>query len=225
MQVKPLYCKVLDGPKHGRYFPCVASAPMRRPADDDAPDLSIRAMDNLRFIRETMENAGAFTAVPGWGGVAMGVTALAASVVAARQPNEGAWLRVWLAAAVIGALIGGFTMWHKSQREQTSLLSAPGRKFALAYAPPVLVGALLTLALAPSMARLLPAVWLLCYGAAVITGGAMSVSIVPVMGFCFLLTGAAALYAPASWQNPLLALGFGGLHIVFGVLIARRHGG
>lgn len=201
---------------------------MRRPEDDEAPDLSIRAMDNLRFIRETMEHAGAFTAVPGWGGVVMGVTAVGAAALAATQPSmfEGAWLRIWLAEAGLGAAIGGFTMWRKSQRGQTSLLSAPGRRFALAYAPPVVVGALLTLVLARTpVAHLLPGIWLLCYGAAVLTGGALSVSIVPVMGLCFLMTGVAALWAPSSWQNALLAFGFGGLHIVFGVLIARRHGG
>lgn len=183
-------------------------------------------MDNLRFIRETMEHAGSFTAVPGWGGVAMGVTALVAALLAAIQPSEGLWLRVWLGEAILGAAIGAFTMSQKARRVQTSLLSAPGRKFALAYAPPVLVGALLTLALArtPSF-HLLPAVWLLCYGAAVLTGGALSVPVVPVMGLCFLATGAAALWAPAAWQDPLLAFGFGGLHIIFGVLIARRHGG
>ncbi len=193
---------------------------------DEPPDLSSRAMDNLRYIRETMEHAGSFTAVPGWGGVMMGATALVAALIAAIQPTEGLWLRVWVGEAMLGAAIGAFTMSWKARRVQTSLLSAPGRKFALAYAPPVLVGALLTLALArtPS-AHLLPALWLLCYGAAVVTGGALSVSVVPVMGVCFLATGAAALFAPASWQDPLLAFGFGGLHIIFGVIIARRHGG
>ena len=209
------------------YHQGVASAPLRRP-EDDAPDLSVRAMDNLRFIRETMEQAGAFTAVPGWGGVAMGVSALIAAGLAAIQPFpfEGMWLRIWIGEAVLGALIGGFTMWHKASKVQTSLLSAPGRKFALAYVPPVFVGALLTLVLARSeLNHLLPAVWLLSYGAAVMTGGALSVSAVPVMGFCFLLTGMAALMAPWPLQDLLLAIGFGGLHIVFGVLIARRHGG
>jgi hypothetical protein len=200
---------------------------MRRP-EDDAPDLSVRAMDNLRYIRETMESAGAFTAVPGWGGVAMGVTALAAALFASFQPVpfEGSWLRIWLTEAALGALLGGYTLWSKSRRAQTSLLSAPGRKFALAYAPPVVVGALLTLVLARTgQAHLLPAVWLLCYGAAVVTGGALSVPVVPVMGFCFMVTGIVALVAPVGWQDPLLALGFGGLHVGFGTYIARRHGG
>jgi len=183
-------------------------------------------MDNLRYIRETMEHAGAFTAVSGWGGVAMGVTALIAAALAAIQPPGGPWLRVWLGEAVVGATIGSLMMWHKASRSQTSLLNAPGRKFALAYLPPVIVGAALTAALQRiGMYGLMPAVWLLCYGAGVVTGGAHSVRAVPVMGFCFMAVGGIALLAPASWQDPLLALGFGVLHIVFGFLIARRYGG
>ena len=202
----------------------MAGAPLRSP-HGDAPDLSVRAMDNLRFIRETMEHAGAFTAVPGWGGVAMGATALLAAALAAAQPSHVLWLRVWLAEAVLGAAIGGFAMWRKASRVKTSLLSAPARKFLLAYLPPIVVGAVLTAALDHTYAGLLPAVWLLCYGAAAITGGALSVPIVPLMGMGFLIVGILSVLAPSGWSNILLALGFGGLHIVFGVIIARRHGG
>ena len=203
----------------------MATAPLRS-LPDDAPDLSVRAMDNLRFIRETMESAGSFTAVPGWGGVAMGVTALLAAALAAIQPNEGLWLRVWLGEAALGAAIGSLTMWRKADKARTPLLAAPGRKFVLAYAPPVLVGAVLTGALHQAgLYQLMPATWLLCYGAGVVTGGAHSVRVVPVMGICFMLTGIATVLAPAAWHDPLLALGFGVLHIVFGVIIARRHGG
>ena len=62
-------------------------------------------------------------------------------------------------------------------------------------------------------------------GTAVITGGAFSVSIVPVMGLSFLALGALEIFAPAAWVNYFMAAGFGGLHIVFGGIIARRHGG
>jgi hypothetical protein len=203
----------------------MTGAPLPTPKDQP-PDLSSRAMDNLRFIRETMEHAGSFTAVPGWGGVAMGVTALLAAALAAIQPNQGLWLRVWLAEAVLGTAIGGFAMWRKASHGATSLLSAPARKFLLAFSPPVLVGAVLTAALAHTpAASLLPAVWLLCYGAAAITGGALSVSVVPLMGMCFVVAGILAVLIPESGRDLLLALGFGGFHIVFGLVIARRHGG
>lgn len=183
-------------------------------------------MDNLRFIRETMEGANAFTAVPGWGGVAMGFTALLAAALAAIQPTNGLWLRVWLAEAVLGAVIGALTMWRKADRARTPLLNAPGRRFVLAYTPTLFVGGALTAALwQHGMYDLMPATWLLCYGAGVVTGGAHSVRVVPVMGLCFMAAGTLALLAPAGWRDPLLAAGFGGLHIVFGAIIARRYGG
>ena len=203
----------------------MAGAPLRRESSRP-PDLSERAMDNLRFIRETMEGAGSFTAVPGWGGVAMGASALAAAALAAIQPTPAMWLRVWLAEAVLGAVIGAVTMWRKADRAQTPLLAAPGRKFVLAYVPPIFVGAVLTAALwQAGQYALMPAVWLLCYGAGVLTGGAHSVRVVPVMGLCFLAAGVLALLAPPAWGDAILAGGFGLMHIVFGVHIARRYGG
>ena len=189
-----------------------------------SPALSARAMDNLRFIRETMEQAGAFTAVPGWGGVAMGVTALAAAALAAIQPTTDAWLAVWIGEATLGALIAGLTMVRKSRGGSAPMAAAQWRKFTLAFVPAILVGALLTVALR-RVPWALPGTWLLCYGAAVTSAGVFSVRVVPLMGLCFMLTGAVALRAPASWGDPLLALGFGLFHIVFGAIIARRYGG
>lgn len=184
-----------------------------------------RAIDNLRFIRETMERAGAFTAVPGWGGVAMGVTAAAAAWWAAGQASAESWLRIWLAEAVVAVAIAGTTMHVKAVRAGLSLVRGAGRKFALSFLPPVVVGALLTVALARAGQHgLLPGTWQLLYGTAVITGGAFSVPIVPVLGTCFVASGAVALLAPA-WGDALMAASFGGLHILFGLRIARRYGG
>ena len=196
------------------------------PADASAPALHARAMDNLSFIRSTMERATAFTAVPGWGGVAMGLTALIATLVASRSSEPGEWLAVWLSAAVLALGIGGWTMVLKARRGGTTVFSYSGRRFVLSYLPPLLVGALLTLVLMRAgLYTALPGTWLLLYGTGVVTGGAFSVRVVPIMGFCFMALGAIALLAPASWSEWLLALGFGGLHIVFGIIIARRYGG
>ena len=185
-----------------------------------------RALDNLQFIRSTMERAGSFTAVPGWGMVVVGLTALAATWLAARQTRDADWLAVWLGEAVIGVIVGGAAMVQKARAANDPLLSGPGRRFGLSFFPPIVVGALLTIALhRAGLFPLMPGMWLLLYGTAVATAGAFSVRVVPIMGACFMVLGAAALFTPASWSPWLMAAGFGGLNIAFGLLIARRYGG
>jgi hypothetical protein len=184
------------------------------------------AIENIRFIRETMERAGAFTAVPGWGGVLMGVTALVAAVISGPPDNTIRWVTIWLADAFVAVAIALAATVLKARRSGVPLSGAPALRFALAYAPPLVAGMVLTPVFATMglMARL-PGCWLLLYGTAVATGGAFSVRIVPIMGLCFMALGVIAFAAPASLGHWMMAAGFGGLHIVFGVIIARRYGG
>lgn len=185
-----------------------------------------RAMDNLSFIRETMERATAFTAVPGWGGVAIGVVALMTAMFARNRPAGLEWLSIWMTTAAVALVMGVATMTMKARRAGTTVLSHSGRRFVLSYVPPLVVGGLLTVALARGgQYEIMPGAWLLLYGAGVVTGGAFSVRVVPIMGLCFMGLGAAALFAPPAWGNALMAAGFGGLHMVFGFIIARRYGG
>jgi len=185
-----------------------------------------RAAEDLRYIRDTMERSASFTAVSGWGQVLLGVTALAAAVVAGGQPAGFTWLRVWLAEALVAVAIALLSVVWKANRRGLPIFSGPGRKVALGLLPPLLAGAFLTFLLYRMGAQsALPATWLLLYGAGIATGGAFSVAIVPVMGMCFMTLGGLAVVGPAAWGNWLLAAGFGGLHIVFGIMIARRHGG
>ena len=185
-----------------------------------------RALDNLQFIRSTMERAGSFTAVPGWGMVVVGCTALAATGLAVRQARDADWLAVWLGEAVLGVVVGGAAMVQKARAANDPLLSGPGRRFGLSFLPPIVVGALLTIALrGAGLFALMPGVWLLLYGTAVATAGAFSVRIVPLMGMCFMVLGTVALFTPAGFWPWFMAAGFGGLNIVFGLLIARRYGG
>lgn len=188
--------------------------------------LEDRALENLRFIRDTMERAQPFTGVPGWGGVGMGVSALLAAWLGSRQLSVERWLLVWLLEGWLAFAIGVMAMLRKARAGESPITSRPGRRFVLAYAPPIVAGGILTIALYQTgNAGPLPGVWLLLYGAAVVTGGALSVPVVPVMGACFLFLGTVALFAPPSWGTALMALGFGGLHIGFGLWIARRYGG
>jgi hypothetical protein len=199
--------------------------PARSPRPVLVP-LEDRAADNLRFIRETMERAGSFTAVPGWGGALIGLTAVAAGAIASHQSTAAGWILAWLAEAALAMALAVLAVAQKARAAHVPLFSGPGRKFALGFAPPMIVGALLTAALyRDSDLRLLPAMWLLLYGTAVVSGGSFSVRIVPLMGVCFIALGTAALLSPASWGDAYMIAGFGGLQIVFGLVIARKYGG
>jgi hypothetical protein len=192
-----------------------------------AEPLHEHAMENLRFIRDAMARAGRFTAVPGWGGVLLGATALLAAPIAGPPDGSIRWVTIWLGEAAIAAAIALVAMTRKARRSGTPLSSAtPARRFALAYLPPLVAGMVLTAVFARIglMARL-PGCWLLLYGTAVATGGAFSVRVVPLMGAAFMATGVAAFAAPAAWGHWMMAAGFGGLHIMFGIAIARNYGG
>ena len=176
-------------------------------------------MEDLRFIRQTMERSGAFTAVPGWGMVAVGATALPAAWLASHYSFELRWLEIWIVIAVSLAIAA---IQSKAFRRGLPWTSGPGRKVALSFLPPVAAAALLTIPLVRAgLGLMLPGMWMLLYGVGVITGGAFSVPVVPVMGVCFMTMGAAALFL-SGLGNWAMAAGFGGLHILFGIW---RYGG
>jgi len=205
----------------------MASVQPIRPGRSSEPiPLHAHAMDNLRYIRETMERAGSFTAVPGWGGVAMGLTALASALLASRQATPRAWLETWLIEGSLAIALGILAMWRKASAAGLPLWSAPSRKFVFSFVPPLIAGGAVTIVLwQAGLTHAIPGVWLMLYGTGVITGGAFSVPVVPVMGACFLGLGAVATFTPAAWGDFWLGLGFGALHVLFGFIIARRYGG
>ena len=200
--------------------------PLIPESQPEPPALHDRAMDNLRYIRETMERATAFTGISGWGEIAIGVTALLATAVAALQSTFNAWLAVWIAEGLISLLIAGWSMDRKSRAIDMPLGSGPGRKAVFSLTPPLIAGGLLTIVLVQAgLNNAIPGVWLLLYGTGVITGGMYSVRVVPIMGLCLMALGALALFSPPAFANWFMAAGFGGLHLVFGAIIVRKYGG
>ncbi len=190
-----------------------------------AQPVHARAADDLQFIRQTMERSAAFTAVPGWGMVAVGATALPAAWLASQHAFDLRWLEIWICEAILAVSLAIVAIQSKAARSGSPWTSGPGRKVAVNLLPPVAAAALLTIPLfRANLGSVLPGTWMLLYGVGVITGGAFSASIVPVMGVCFMALGAAALLLPAM-GNWAMATGFGGLHILFGIWIARRYGG
>ena len=200
--------------------------PLVSESQSEPPALHDRAMDNLRYIRETMELATAFTGISGWGEIAIGVTALVASAIAALQTTFNAWLAVWIAEGLISLLIAGWSMDRKTRTIKMPLGSGPGRKAVFSLTPPMIAGGLLTIVLVQAgLINAIPGVWLLLYGTGVITGGMYSVKVVPIMGLCLMALGALALFSPPAFGNWFMAVGFGGLHLVFGAIIVRKYGG
>ncbi|MEO5936792.1 MAG: hypothetical protein ABIP81_06225 [Terriglobales bacterium] len=199
------------------------SAEASRPSTPQPP---ADAMEELRYIRQTMESAGSFTAVPGWGHIYIGITALGAAWLAAQQSTAEGWIRIWLTEAVIALAIAVWTILEKAKRANQALDSGPARKAALSLTPPLVAGGVLTWVLFQAgLTTAIPAMWLMLYGTGVMAAGAFSVSVVPVMGLCLFALGALAVITPASWHNFEMAIGFGLLHIIFGGIIAKRHGG
>ena len=182
-----------------------------------------------------MERAAAFTHVSGWGMVAVGVLAFVASFAARIIAGGGAlmdgqrarvWVTVWLVQAVISAAVAGVLIRRKARAADADLLSSPGKKMLSGFAPPMIAGALMTFALAQhGIFALLPGVWMLLYGVGVMTGGAHSVRTLPAMGVAFVMLGGIALFIAPAYADWLMGAGFGGLHIIFGILVVRRHGG
>lgn len=204
-------------------MPC--PGPVRSRRVRPAP-LPAHAAEDLRFIRETMQNAASFTAVPGWGGVAMGITALATACIAPPPSNARRWFFTWIIAALVAFALGTLSVYWKAHRVGTPILTRPGRKFLLSLFPPLAAGGVISAAIyVAGQGHLLPGIWLLLYGVGVISAGTFSVPVVPAMGLCFLLLGVVAMFCPAAWANAVMAVGFGAPHILFGLIIARRYGG
>ena len=189
-------------------------------------NLGDRAIDNLQFIRETMERSTAFTAVPGYGGILMGLTAVVAAYIASTQTYLVDSLMTWLIEACLAFAIGLLAMWQKSKIAGQSLVSAPAKKFAMSFAPPLVAGVIAVLGLWKygHYYQMAP-VCMVSYGAAVACGGGFSVRVIPVMGWCFILLGAIAFALPVSNGSLMMGLSFGGLHIIFGAIIAKKYGG
>lgn len=199
--------------------------PVRSPSGDQ-PTLQAHALEQLHYIRSTLESSGTFTAVSGRGVIVMGLIALAAGGLSLWFNQGRHWLAIWLIAGVLGFLAGGWSLWRKARSDGVKLSCGVGRRFLFSLTPPLLAGGALSLALYQTdTLALIPGSWLLLYGVAVTTAGAFSVRAVPGMGIAFMILGLVTLALPAAWHNLSLLLGFGGLHVVFGTIIVKNYGG
>jgi hypothetical protein len=200
--------------------------PDRRRWRDEPTPLGTSAAENLRYIRDTIEAARTFTTIPGKGCIAMGVAAIVAAGLESYAPLAPHWLPIWLIAAVVSCTVALFFMEMKAHKEGLSLRRTVALRFFLTLAPAFVAGGILTVALENVVGRdVIAGIWLLLYGVGIAACGVFSIPVVLIAGLAFMGLGTVTLAAPPEWALAMLALGFGGIHIALGVLIARSHGG
>jgi hypothetical protein len=188
-------------------------------------NLDTHAIATLRYMRASM-NAAANVAIPGSAGIAMGVIGLATAALSFVPQLKAHWFVLWLAAAPMAATAGGLLLARSASAASFMATGTPGRKLVLGLFPSLFAGAVMTAVLwSADRTGAIPGTWLLLYGCALISASVSTTAIVAWMGVCFAGLGVAALIAPFELQIPLLGVGFGGLHILFGILIGRgAHG-
>lgn len=186
--------------------------------------LSEVAHENLRWIRATVERAGVFTAVSGPGTLILG--GLGGATAAATHFGLLPWLEAWLVTGALGLMLGVGAAIAKARRIGQPLTGGVARRFALGLFPPLAAGGVFTVvAIAYELTELLPGCWLLLYGVAIMTSGALSPRLITTIGLAFMTLGGVAFAAPAAGHDVLLGIGFGGLHLALGLEIERRHRG
>jgi hypothetical protein len=197
---------------------------VRTPRPDNTVALDSHALGTLNYIRASIEAAGTF-AVPGIAGIAMGIVGVVATLIASLPAFAPHWLEIWLAAAVAASAVGVLLVARQPAKGFT-LYRGPARKFVLSLCPALLAGAVLTgVLLQTGLTSLLPGMWLLLYGCAVLSASMMTstamMRLIAAMGGLFVVYGLVAFELPPRWHNFTLGLGFGALHLVFGILIGH----
>jgi hypothetical protein len=188
--------------------------------------LQTDAEEHLRYIRDVMQRSTEFSAISGVGVMAIGIVGIAASAYAAFALEPSAeWMLFWCAVAAVALLVGVPPTVRKARSAGTSVAVGPGRKFALCVAPAIVAGAGITFGLYQhDLFDLMPAAWLMIYGAGLTAGGTYSIGNLHVFGGLFILIGIAALLLPIP-GDILMGVGFGVFHLVMGSTIYRRYGG
>ena len=184
-----------------------------------------RAIGTLDFIRASIE-ASTSMAVPGMAGILMGIIGLLATVVTSIPQAAAYWLQIWLAAAATAFALGGALMAREAALSGHARYLGPVRKFLLCLCPALLAGAVLTFVLWRSSAQaLIPGMWLLLYGCAVLSASTVTIArtmrLICIMGSLFVVLGLLAFASRPSLHMLILGMGFGALHTIFGILIGQ----
>ena len=183
--------------------------------------LDSHALATLRYIRSSMEGAASFV-VPGSAGIALGAIGIGAAALSLAPALHEYWFQIWLIASITAAAVGSALLLRESSLRGLQLLGTPIRRFALCLLPSLAAGIVLT-AVHWSSHNLhaIPGTWLLLYGCALMAASTVTTRTIGALGGLFAGLGLMALLLPDSMQMLMLGAGFGGLHIIFGIIIGR----
>jgi hypothetical protein len=188
-----------------------------------------RALGTLAYIRASIDSSSSMD-VPGMAGIVMGVIGVLAAILVSVPRWSAQWLGIWLSAAALALLFGGALVVRQYVRRGHTRYFGPARKFLLCLCPALFAGAVLTVvSWTAGMTGIIPGMWLLLYGCAVLSAGTVTIAgisrLIGVMGALFAVLGVITFILPGAAHTIMLGLGFGVLHIVFGILIGRSaHG-
>jgi hypothetical protein len=183
--------------------------------------LDSHALATLRYIRASMEGAASFV-VPGSAGIALGFIGIVAAGLSLAPALHEHWFEIWLIASITAAAAGSVLLLRESSLRGLQLLGTPIRRFALCLLPSLTAGIVLTAVHWSSRnMHAIPGTWLLLYGCALISASTVTTRTIGLLGALFAALGLMAFILPDSLQMPMLGAGFGGLHIVFGIIIGR----
>src|SRR5262245_60365969 len=186
----------------------MSATPNRRPDPSRPTAIDAGALENLRYIRETIAAAGTFTTVPGKGCIGMGLTALVAAGLETVPQLASSWLQIWVGAAIMAAAVALFFMEEKAKAQGLSLRRAVARRFFMTLVPAFVAGGVLTAALAHDVSRSsITGIWLLLYGSGLAACGVFAPRAVLTAGLAFMALGTVALGLPPTWAPGILALG------------------
>jgi hypothetical protein len=200
------------------------------PIQSEAPAaIESRALGTLDYIRASIESSSSMD-VPGMAGIVMGIIGILAAIAASLPRWAPHWLAIWVFAAAAALLLGGALVARQIVERGHTRYLGPARKFLLCLFPALLAGAVLTSVLwTAGITRAIPGMWLLLYGCAVLSASTVTSAgiarLICIMGALFVGLGSLAFVLPSAAHTAILGLGFGVLHIIFGVLIGRSSHG
>jgi len=190
------------------------------------------SLETLQHIRSILDKNARFLSLSGRSGVWAGIVALVAGNIARtwlapNSPYTTTLLPRFIALAVLTFLLAGlgafYFTYRKNKKENQQLWNVASKKMLINLAIPLAVGAVMIAAFIQNQhfPYLIPAM-LVFYGLALINGSKYTISDIKYLGLMEVILGSIALFLAPEYGIYCWAIGFGLLHIIYGMLMWRK---